>query len=279
MSSTQLGIGDLLDILPDAVVVVDALSRIVYVNPAVHELLGHAPGDLLGQNLSLLLPASQRDKHEAMVKRYRADGEPRLMGARPVLHAQHASGRLVPVSISLCNQTLGDGQRVSVAVIHDVSAMKTRLDRATAMAETDTLTGLGNRLRLMRRAQALLANGRPFALLCIDITDFADLTRQLGQNLAEEALRIVAERLQGQAHDGDVVARLEGAEFMLMLDGATDADAVAERCDDLLARVRMPMQLAGQGVELAARLGCALSPAQGVTMAELIDAADRARRR
>lgn len=273
--SAHLGIGDLLDILPDAVVMVDAHSRIVYVNPAVRELLGHAPDDLLGQGLSLLVPPSLRDKHEAMVNRYRSDSEPRLMGARPVLHAQHASGRLVPVSISLCNQTLGDGQRVSVAVIHDVSAMKTRLDRATALAETDPLTGLGNRLRLSRRTQALLANARPFALLSVGLPGHAQLAQSVGQTNADEALRIAAERLQGRVHEGDVLVRLEGAQFVLMADGLTEPATLAARSDELAARVAQPMRVGEHLLELDVRVGTALSPAQGRSFAELLDAANR----
>ena len=269
----HLGIGDLLDILPDAVVMVDEHRRIVYVNPAVRELLGHAPQELLGQSLKMLLPPALRESHDSMVARYRTEGEPRLMGARPVLHAQHRSGRLVQVSISLCNQTLADGERVSIAVIHDVSAMKTPLDRATAMAETDELTGLGNRLRLTRRAQALLAHGRPFALLCVSLGHVAALASREGRDHGDEALRAMAERLQRQAQDGDVVVRLEGDAFVMMIDGINDDVALVERAKVLVAQLRLPLQLAGASLSLAAHIGAAMGPRHGITLEGLLDAA------
>lgn len=272
----HFGLGDLLDILPDAVVMVDRQSRIVYVNPAVRELLGHAPAELLGQSLKLLLPPALRDAHEAMVQRYRSDGEPRMMGARPVMHAQHRSGRLVPVSISLCNQTLADGERVSVAVIHDVSVMKTPLDRATAMAETDALTGLGNRLRLTRRAQALLAHGRPFALLCLALADWPALSTRLGPIHGDEVLRVMAERLQRQVQDGDVVARLEGEVFAMMLDGIADAAALTGRAEALVAHLRLPVRFANGEVDLVVHVGASMAPRHGQVLEALLDDADRA---
>jgi PAS domain S-box-containing protein len=162
-----LAIGDLLDILPDAVIMVDAGSRITYANPALSTLLGYTAADLVGQPLSLLVPPDQRERHATLVARYRREGTPTMMGTRPVLHAVHRSGRLVPVSISLCNLCLQDrdSEQVSVAVIHDVTALHTHLDRATAQAETDGLTGLGNRLRLSRRMRALSA-GRGLSRCC-----------------------------------------------------------------------------------------------------------------
>src|SRR5262245_1543659 len=145
-----LAVADLLDILPDAVLMVDARSRICYANPAVRSVLGHAPDGLLGQPLSLLVPQAWREGHEALVARYRSEGVPMLMGSRPVVHAVHSSGRIVPVRVSLTNLELNDSDPVTVAVIHDVTTLDSELDRATARAETDGVTGLGNRLRLSR---------------------------------------------------------------------------------------------------------------------------------
>ena len=169
-------IADLLDILPDAAIMVDAVGRIRYANPAVEALLGYAPAELVDQPLALLVPHGVRERHATLAAHYHRAGVATMMGARPVLHALHRGGPMVPVSISLCNLVLHDGERVSVAVIHDVTALHTPLDRATAQAENDPLTGLGNRLRLTRRMQALLDDARPFGLLVVDVAGPRDRT-------------------------------------------------------------------------------------------------------
>jgi PAS domain S-box-containing protein len=203
-------IADLLDILPDAVVTVDRHGRVGYVNPAVRTLLGYPREELLGQPLSVLVPPAVRERHESMVGDYLAAGAPTMMGSRPVLRAVHRSGRLVPVSISLCNLPLDGGEVVSVAVVHDISLLNTHLDHATLQAQTDALTGLGNRLMLSRQMQANLESRRPFALLLMDLTGFKGLNDRHGHAAGDEALRVVGQRLQGLLRSTDVAARLGG---------------------------------------------------------------------
>jgi PAS domain S-box-containing protein len=281
--------GDLLDILPDAVVMVDAGRLIAYANPAVRELLGHAPADLLGQPLSVLLPPALRKAHDSMVDRFRQDTEPRLMGTRPVMHAQHRSGRLVPVSISLCSLTLGDGLEVSVAVVHKVAALRTELDHAIAQAETDRLTGLGNPLKLMRRLQALVTVGRPFSLLQVEM-DLAppagadpaarhpDDNTASGKALAEKAMRVLAGRLQTQVREADVLVRVEGQTFAMLLDGLDHPDGLAERAAALARHLSRPLRLGEAAGPLSVHVGGAICPAHGRDAEALLALAGEAAR-
>lgn len=270
-------IEDLLDILPDAVVVVDARGCIVYANPAVEPLLGHVPADLCGQALEVLLPPALRDRHARQVADFRVGGTPTLMGRRPVLSAMHRSGRVVPVSISICNFDRAQGDRVSVAVLHDVAALNTHLDRATALAETDALTGLANRLALSRRMQGLIAAERPFALLLLDLTQFKPFNDRHGHAAGDAALRIVGRRLRGQLREGDLVARIGGDEFVLLFDGLADAGGLASRAEGVLAGLSRPLRLSDvQRGRLGANLGGALYPRHGGDEAALLAAADAA---
>ncbi len=271
-------LADLLDILPDAVVMVDATGSISYVNPAAHGLLGYAPADLIAQPLSMLVPPEHRERHGALMSRYRREGAPMMMGARPVLHAVHRSGRLLPVSISLCNFSL-DGRedgRVSVAVIHDVSLLHTDLDRATARAETDALTGLGNRLRLSRRMQALLAGAKPFALLFLDLERFKQLNDRHGHEAGDEALRVVGQRLRRQVRERDLIARLGGDEFVMLFDGLEEPTQLRERALAVAHSIGQPLRLDAATGTLGVNIGGALSPRHGTSEASLLVAADQA---
>lgn len=272
-----LAIADLLDILPDAVIMVDARGHICYVNPAVKALLGYASDEILDQPLSLLVPRDARERHAALVADFRLDSTPRMMGSRPVLHAVHSSGRAVPVSISLCNTRLDSDEQVTVAVIHDVSALHTRLDRATALAETDALTGLGNRLRLSRRMQALLASAQPFALLLLDLAKFKRLNDAHGRQAGDHALRIVGQRLQAQVRNADLVARLGGDEFVMLLDGLADAQPLRERALTVAHSIERRLRIGSPAVgPLGVDIGGAISPRHGQTEQALLDAAGHA---
>ncbi|MFO1325907.1 MAG: diguanylate cyclase [Rubrivivax sp.] len=269
-------IAELLDILPDAVLMVDELSQIVYANPAVRGLLGYAPSLLVGEPLSLLLPPAVREQHAHMVTRFRTQGHATMMGSRPVLSALHRSGRVVPVSISICNLSIEDGRLVSVAVLHDVSALNTHLDRATEQAETDALTGLGNRLRLSRRMQAMLDAGRPFAVLFLDLRHFKPFNDRFGHEAGDEALRTVGQRLQAQVRGEDVVARLGGDEFVLLLDGLDDEHRLEALAQAIQASVSRPMRIESARGTLDVNIGGAIRPRHGETERELLAAADQA---
>jgi diguanylate cyclase (GGDEF)-like protein/PAS domain S-box-containing protein len=272
----RLAVADLLDILPDAVLMVDRHRRVCYVNPAAHAVLGYTPQELLNQPLSMLVPHDVRERHEQLMDRFRIDGPPTMMGSRPVLHAVHRSGRVVPVSISLTNFTLSDGERVTVAVIHDVTTLNTHLDRATAQAETDALTGLGNRLRLERQAHALLSSGRPFALLFIDLERFKQLNDRLGHEAGDHALRVVARRLRSEVRDADLPVRLGGDEFVVLLDGVDQPGHVTLRASTLAAAIARPLRGDDPGHAVAANIGAAIHPRHGHTLEALLAAADRA---
>lgn len=273
---SHLAIGDLLDILPDAAIMVDAFGNISFVNPALRGLLGYSPLEIVGQPLAKLIPKEAREQHEEHVKRFRTEGSPKLMGARPLLHAVHRTGKLVAVSISLCNLTLEDGERVSVAVIHDVSTMHTSMDRATAQAETDPLTGVGNRLRLSRRMQALLAGPSPFSMMLLELVDFDRFVRQHGRDVGDEVLRIASRRLQALVRNADVLVRLASDEFVLLFDGLYNPQHLLMRAEAVAQSMSRRMHVGNLIESIRVTIGAAMSPRHGRTEQDLLDAAARA---
>ena len=171
MTSSLSDVADLFDVLPDAVIVVDGAGRIAFANTAVRRALGYAAEELVGQPLGRLIPQSYRTQHEHHLARFREQGQPRAMGSRPVLQALSKTGEEVPVSISIVNVDL-QGERFSVAVIRDAAVVRDQLREAIAQAESDALTGMGNRLYLSRHVQAALTAGRSFGLLFLDLRRF-----------------------------------------------------------------------------------------------------------
>lgn len=271
-----LPIDDLLEVLPDAVLMVDQDGRILYANSAVRPLLGYAPEDLVGEAVGLLIPPEHREHHAGQVSQYHQNGRPTRMGARPMLQALRRDGSRVPVSISLCHWPMEDGRRVSVAVLHDVGDLHSHVHRANQLAETDALTGVGNRLRLSREMQHLLGAQLPFAVLYLDLRHFKRLNDEQGHAAGDEALQVVAQRLLGQVRDGDLVARLGGDEFVVLLPSLADEEMLAERAGAVAAALGHPMRIGGAVCELGVNIGGALHPRHGTLESDLLAAADRA---
>jgi PAS domain S-box-containing protein len=125
MLNPTLPAHDLLEALPDTVVVADGDGRIAYVNPAVSTLLGHQPAALLGRPLQVLMPERLRRGHGEGFSRYRDTGEGKLVGATTQVPALHSAGHEVAIDLTLSRLSTTPGQSshdaLVVAVLRDAS--------------------------------------------------------------------------------------------------------------------------------------------------------------
>lgn len=275
MKDTLLSIGDFLDVLHDASVIVDGAGHIVYASRAVKDIFGYEPAELVGEPLAVLIPHPNRERHEAQVAGFRDSGKSTSMGDRPLLPGLHRSGREVAVSISLSNLDL-EGVRYSIAVVRDATPVKHRLGEAIAQAERDPLTGLGNRLHLSRGLESLLADGRrPFTLLYLDLGRFKALNDEYGHGAGDRVLQIVARRLRSHLREVDVAVRLGGDEFVVVFAGLPGNFAHG-RIRRVQAVLSDPMHLDSAVVQVRADMGTAALPEDGKSADELLARADAA---
>ncbi len=273
MTDPLRAIGSLIDILPDAVLLVDASGRIVKANAAVESLLGHDPARLCGQPLDRLIPADVRARHEVLLADYVERGHAGLMTSRPVLQALHHSGAVVQVSISLSTLDLPE-QRLAVAVIRDASNVHDQLEKATAQAETDPLTGIGNRLRMSRRMFSWMQAERPFALLYFDLTAFKPLNDLYGHRIGDEVLRLVARRTLALVREGDLAVRVGGDEFVILIDGLSDAQLLETRARSVAASLTRPFSVGDVNASVGVSIGGAVFPRDARTESDLLAVAD-----
>jgi diguanylate cyclase (GGDEF)-like protein len=133
-------------------------------------------------------------------------------------------------------------QRLAMDYADHVGVVLTvaRADHAVQQAFTDPLTGLGNRALLLDRLEHELVRsdrgGEEVTVLFLDLDRFKLVNDSLGHTVGDRLLVAVSERLRGCVRDGDVCARLGGDEFAILLTGAGDAAAIADRIIDLLQR-------------------------------------------
>jgi len=161
----------------------------------------------------------------------------------------------------------------------DVTEPKQRERAMVEAACQDPLTGLLNRRGLETDAVAVLADTieqrAPAALLYVDLDDFKRVNDSLGHEAGDVLLCEVAARLQACTRGPDLLARIGGDEFVLLL---LDVDAAGAR--DVAERVavaaREPVAIDGRQVACGASVGIALFPEDGGDLKGLLQAADRA---
>jgi diguanylate cyclase (GGDEF)-like protein len=147
----------------------------------------------------------------------------------------------------------------------DAEQQRERAAAYAASAESDPLTGLGNRRHLDRRCAELLprlaAEGRPLALALIDIDRFKQINDRHGHAAGDRVLVAMAQLLRENMRETDVLVRHGGEEFVIVLPGMGTPSA-AEVCERLRERIaRHPWtELVVPGFTLTASIGLASAP-------------------
>lgn len=171
-----------------------------------------------------------------------------------------------------------------LAMLTDVLAaaiyFATRLDARSLLhrATHDELTGLPNRSLFMERLNRALTASRGgstgVGVVMIDMDGLKPLNDRLGHRAGDVALAELGRRLAGSVRAGDLVARLCGDEFAVLLTGLAGSAELAAAMRRLHASVRAPLGFEGHNLALAMSLGSAVSPADGNEALALLAAAD-----
>ncbi len=144
---------------------------------------------------------------------------------------------------------------------------------------SDPLTGLYNRRYLYQQMDRLAAmwerNGQPFALILIDVDYFKSFNDRFGHDVGDEVLVCLAEILRQQVRRSDVACRMGGEEFVVLMAGAQELQAI-ERAEAIRQAVAAMRVEGAAGTRVTVSAGVALYPEHGDDAFTLLRAADRA---
>lgn len=168
------------------------------------------------------------------------------------------------------------------AVMGEVNKMANRLQGAKARAEeqalTDVLTGLGNRRAMERALTSLMHDGGGFALIHLDLDYFKQVNDTLG-HAGDHVLMQVAAALRASVRGADLVARVGGDEFVILLAGVQDRAPLERVGEQIFKRMSAPILFEGLHCKVAISMGAVIGPSAPTSYAEadrLMAQADRA---
>tara|TARA_B100000700_G_scaffold78427_1_gene88050 strand:- start:2788 stop:4098 length:1311 start_codon:yes stop_codon:yes gene_type:complete len=170
-------------------------------------------------------------------------------------------------------------QFVSTQVAAAISRKQTEA-RLEHMARHDPLTELPNRMLFNQHFDMCLKRAyrsrEHLALLYLDLNGFKGINDTLGHEAGDELLCEVARRLEGTVRESDMVGRMGGDEFTVLLTGIADQAAVIVVADKIRAALAEPFCLGGQlrEVDITVSIGTALYPEQGSDRQQLFRHAD-----
>ena len=280
------------DTVPDAVLVVDPDGVLIDLNPAAEQLLTALRPQLEGPDRIGRPLAEIAGEHAVAVlnRTERLDGH-RVVEVRPGLWldvrdtlVSDARGRALGRIVVARDVSEQEQRRASVEELNRELADRVQeIERLRAeLAEEavrDPLTGLHNRRHLDQvLAGGLGAGGTDegLAVVTLDIDHFKAVNDRFGHAAGDTVLTAVARLLQASVRDGDTAVRLGGEEFVVLLPGA-DREQALRRAEEMRRGVAAVVHaFGGERIHVTVSAGVAVRPDDGATAGTLLEAADRA---
>ncbi|MEW6558840.1 MAG: diguanylate cyclase [Pseudomonadota bacterium] len=231
----------------------DAQGITRYVCPAVKNVLGYSAEEIIGLPAAAFYPdLSERDALVAEIKKH---GSVHDFPGR----MRRKDGVIIDISISTRALRDEQGQYAGVEGIwRDISERKALERRLEHLATCDSLTGIHNRRSVLAILEQLLQRGAPFSVLLLDLDHFKRVNDGYGHAAGDEVLSGFARIISREKRSRDFFGRLGGEEFLLILDGADEAEA-------LQIAERLRLAVSAQALDLPGDASLALTVSIGLT--------------
>ena len=254
----------------------DSETRLIFCNQRYVELYGLSPEVVkAGCRLDELL------QHRIDLGNFSGDPDEYVARLRDGIAEGKTFSQIVNLpdgrAFSVVNKPIPGGGWL--ATHEDVTERQRSEDRIAHMARHDALTDLPNRVLLLEQLNheiKRVKRGECLAVLCLDLDQFKSVNDALGHHIGDELLKLVGERLRGCTRELDIVARMGGDEFaiiMTQMEQAADAATLSKRIRDSVIK---PYQIEGHQIVTDISIGISVAPMDAVESDELLRNADMA---
>ena len=263
----------------EGVALIDAESRIEFLNPAAEQLCGWSNQQAMHQPAGEVFESVDKEN-----QRITTALEDSLQAAEQIRkHSvllckagkKHVVEELATPLYDRHSKAVG-----AVSVFRDVTEAHQKTEELAYAAGHDALTGLPNRNLLKDRTRLAIARAQrkheSFALLFLDLDRFKEINDTMGHASGDAVLLDVAHRLTGCVREEDTIARMGGDEFVVLLDGPTHEKQVKAVADKILDTLRKPYHLGAQSRSISVSIGASLYPGDGRDTESLLVHADTA---
>lgn len=266
---------------PQCTLLVDGVSlRIVGSNAAMRRALGVPAKDLL--QLSLADIFHRDGEGDAFLQLLRSP-DPKVP-----LRAQQRARNGTLADVEIVGYRVDSPRRPLLAFMTQDITLRTRFEARLLerqghldhLAHHDSLTGLPNRLylsaHLPNAIEAARRAGKVLAVFCLDLDRFKHINDSRGHEAGDLLLTAVAQRLRALVGEGDMVVRMGGDEFIVVLREVPDQQRIDETAMRLMDVIARPFDIGGQSLAITVSIGISQYPRDGADMGALLRQSDTA---
>ncbi len=246
----------IVDALPDAIIVHRMDGRILFFSRGACAILGYTREEMLAMAPMGWVAPEAAEGAEERLQTILSEGRLDFESV-----ARCSNGDTVPTDVSARLVMTEEGP-VVVSVIRDITERKKAESRLVYLAFHDALTGLSNRAALDERLRIALADSKRhkdmLGLAYIDLDHFKPVNDAHGHEVGDEVLIALAQRLLRCVRQQDLVSRIGGDEFVVVLPRLQSRDELAQVAKRLLAEIRKPISAGGHSFAITASIGFAV---------------------
>ena len=263
--------------LAEGILITDADSIILDVNPAFSTVTGYSKAEVIGQTPSMV----QSGQHDAYFYRQMWQSIDQNGQWQGEVMNRRKDGAIYPEWLAVSSIKDIKGEVLNyIAVFTDISSIKKTENELHFLAHHDALTKLPNRLLLEERLNHSLQRSHraefSTAILFIDLDRFKEINDSYGHTVGDKLLKKVADRLKETSREQDTVARVSGDEFVVILEDIHHTQDVVFIAQKILDQLSQPLLIDDHHFRITASIGIAMSPNDGMQSTELLKKADTA---
>jgi diguanylate cyclase (GGDEF)-like protein/PAS domain S-box-containing protein len=275
----ELLFSSILNTVRDGIITIDAQGIIETFNPGSERIFGYKAAEVLGKNISLLMPDPHKNAHDEYMKQH-AEGKTTRDQSIPLdQNALRKNGELFPAEITINTVKVGNEFKIT-GLVRDITERKIREEQIEKMAMTDSLTGLANRNQYTQRLHQIEQHAKRFktlfCLMIIDLDKFKPVNDDYGHHVGDILLQQVAEVLLASCREIDTVARLGGDEFSIIINGVNEPKEVEILAHRILDKLANPFNIENKSIQISASIGISCYPSDTTDMETLQRTADAA---
>lgn len=256
----------------------DGRMTMPFVTPGVHQLLELAP-EGVQSDASVMFDRVHPEDVPGLWSSLNQAAE-RLQGWQREFRVVLPRAGVRWLSCQAHPERLGDGCLLWHGFVSDVTVRRQAEEQVRHLAAHDPLTGCLNRVSLDHQLGLILSDAERLkmtvAVLFVDLDHFKPINDEHGHSIGDELLKVLALRIRSTVRATDLVARIGGDEFVVVLAPVEGAEAACDIARALGRAVSEPVNLGSLALTTTASIGVALFPHQGLTQAALTERADKA---
>jgi diguanylate cyclase (GGDEF)-like protein/PAS domain S-box-containing protein len=231
-------------------------------NAGAEKTFGYAQAEIIGRDFSVLFAADDVSAERPAADLLKASTHGSASVERWLIR-KDGSCFLASGKLSQLTPNVAGGPRGFVVIVNDVTTQHATAQELSRRARYDELTDLPNRRTFyehVQRAIGLLKRRSThlFAVLFIDVDHFKEVNDEFGHGVADELLAVVARRLESSVRAEDVVARIGGDEFGVLVNGISGVADAHDAAERIAAQMRKPITIDRYVVGATVSIGIAI---------------------